>query len=158
MRFFGNNTTNQKIERLKNIPVFHGLTRREIKEVDELLHERIYEKDEIIFEEGDAGHGIFIIINGKVRAKSSHKLLEAAVFEFGPGDLLGELTLFDEGPRNATAVAMERTLAVALFQAEFSSLLTKNKNIGVKVLIEISKTMSQRVRRLLLQETGLPSV
>jgi len=143
---------------LKNIPVFHELTRREILEVDELLHERTYEKGEIVFEEGDAGHGIFIIISGKVRAKSSCKMLEAALLEFGPGDLLGELSLFDEAPRNATAVAMERTLTVALFQAEFSSLLTKNKNIGVKVLIEISKTMSRRIRRLVLQETCLPSV
>ena len=158
MKFFGNDTTSQKIGMLKNIPVFHELTRREILEVDELLHERTYEKGEIVFEEGDAGHGIFIIISGKVRAKSSCKMLEAALLEFGPGDLLGELSLFDEAPRNATAVAMERTLTVALFQAEFSSLLTKNKNIGVKVLIEISKTMSRRVRRLVLQETCLPSV
>src|SRR6266576_3033895 len=150
MRFFGNDSASQRIEVLKNIPVFHELTRKEILEVDELLHERTYEKDEIIFEEGDAGHGIFIIVSGKVRAKSSRKLLEAVVPEFGPGELLGELCLFDEAPRAATVVAMERTLTVALFQAEFSSLLTKNKNIGVKVLIEISKTMSRRARRLVL--------
>src|SRR6267154_442668 len=158
MRFFGNNEASRKIEMLKNIPVFHDLTRKEILEVDQLLHERAYEKDEIIFEEGDAGHGIFIIISGKVRAKSSHKLIEVAVPEFGPGDLLGELALFDEAPRAATAVAMERTLTVALFQAEFSSLLMKNKSIGVKVLLEISKTMSRRTRRLLLQEKSLPCV
>jgi CRP/FNR family cyclic AMP-dependent transcriptional regulator len=158
MKFFGNDPPSRRIEMLKNIPVFHELTRKEILEVDELLHERAYEKDEIIFEQGDAGHGIFFILSGKVRAKSSRKLLEAATPEFGPGDMLGELSLFDEAPRNATAVAMERTLTVALFQAEFSSLLTKNKSIGVKVLVEISKTMSRRVRRLLLQETGLPSV
>jgi len=158
MKFFDNDPASRRIEMLKNIPVFRELTRKEILEVDELLHERVYEKDEIIFEEGDAGHGIFLIISGKVLAKSSRRLLEAATPEFGPGDLLGELSLFDEAPRAATAVAMERTLTVALFQAEFSSLLTKNKSIGVKVLVEISKTMSRRVRRLLLQETGLPSV
>jgi len=45
-----------------------------------------------------------------------------------------------------------------LFQAEFSSLLTKNKSIGVKVLMEISRTMSTRVRQLLLQKPDLPSV
>lgn len=143
---------------LKKIPVFQDLTRQEILEVDQLLHERTYEKDEIIFEEGDAGHGIFIILSGKVRLKSSHKLLEAATFEFGPGELLGELTLFDQAPRAATAVAKERTLTVALFQSEFSSLLSRNKDIGVKVLFEISKVLSRRTRRLLAQETGLPSV
>ena len=158
MKWFGNGTASQRIEMLKNIQVFRELSRKEILEVDLLLHERTYEKDELIFEEGDAGHGIFVIVSGKVRAKSSHKLIEAAGSEFGPGDLLGELALFDEAPRAATAVAMERTLTVALFQAEFSSLIAKNRNIGVKVLLEISKTMSRRTRRLLLQEKSLPSV
>ena len=158
MTFFGNDEASRKIEMLKNIPVFHDLTRTEILEVDQLLHERAYEKDEIIFEEGDAGHGIFIIISGRVRAKSSHKLLEAVHHEFGPGDLLGELALFDEAPRAGSAVAIERTRTVALFQAELASLLVKNRAIGVKILIEIAKTMSRRTRRLLLQEKDLPSV
>jgi CRP-like cAMP-binding protein len=159
MKFFGNDTISEKIEKLKNVPVFRELTRKEILVVDALLHERAYEKDEIIFEEGDVGHGIFIILDGKVRVKSSSsKLLEKAAPEFGPGEMLGELCLFDEAPRNATAVAVERTLAVALFQAEFSSLLTRNKSIGVKVLLEISRTMSVRIRRLLSHETSLPSV
>jgi len=158
MKVFGNDADTQKIETLKNLPVFRELTRKEILEVDALLHERTYEKDEIIFEEGEAGHGIFIIVSGKVRVKSNRKLLETAAPEFGPGDLLGELSLFDEAARTATAVAVERTIAVALFQAEFSSLLTRNESIGVKVLMEISKTISRRLRRLLLQERSLPSI
>src|SRR5881296_235436 len=109
MESFGNDTARQKIEMLQRIPAFHELSHKEILAVDELLHERTYEKDEIIFEEGDPGHGIFVIITGKARARSSSKLLGAAVFEFGPGDLLGELTLFDEAPRMATVVAVERT-------------------------------------------------
>src|SRR5262245_5658845 len=129
MKFFGNGANDGRIEMLKRIPVFHALSRKEILEVDELLHERTYENGESIFEEGDVGHGIFIIVTGKARMKSSRKLLEASVIEFGPGDLVGELTLFDEAPRAATIVAVERTRTVALFQAEFSDLLTKNKNI-----------------------------
>jgi CRP-like cAMP-binding protein len=158
MRFLPKNSANPTIERLKEIPVFRGLSHREILKLNDLLHERTFAKDEIVFEEGDVGHGVFIIVSGKVRARSSRKLLEQASFEFGPGDLVGELCLFDESPRNATVVAVERTVAVALFQAEFSSLLMMNKNIGVKVLVEISKTLSQRVRQLLLQETNQPSV
>src|SRR5262245_30049077 len=158
MRLFGDAATSQKIEMLKNVPVFHELSRRELLEVDELLHERTYELDEIIFEEGDAGHGIFIVVSGKVRVKSRCKVLESVVAEFGPGEMFGELSLFDEAPRSGTVVAMESTVVVALFQAEFSSLLMKNKSIGVKVLMAISRTMSQRARRLLQQEPGLPSV
>jgi CRP/FNR family cyclic AMP-dependent transcriptional regulator len=158
MRLFGSDTNAQKVEMLKNIAIFHELTRKEILEVDELLHERIYEKDEIIFEEGDPGHGIFIIVSGKVRADPSHELLKTAVLDFGPGEMVGELSLFDQAPRTAKAVAIERTVAVALFQAEFSSLLLKNKSVGVKVLVEIARTLSRRARQLLLQERHVPSL
>jgi CRP/FNR family transcriptional regulator, cyclic AMP receptor protein len=158
MKFFGADMKAQVIEVLKNIPIFHELTRKEILEVDELLHERIYEKDEIIFEEGDPGHGIFIVVSGKLRADPSHKLLKNAVLDFGPGELVGELSLFDEAPRTAKVVAIERTVTVALFQAEFSSLLLKNKSIGTKVLVEIARTLSRRARQLLLQERHVPSL
>ena len=154
MKLFGEDTA--RIEMLKNVPVFRELSRREISEVDALLHERTYEKGEIIFEEGDEGHGIFIILSGKVRVKARSKLLEAVVPELGPGELFGELTLFDEAPRFATAIAAEPTVAVALFQAEFASLLTKNKDIGVKVLMEISRAISRRIRQILAHEPGAP--
>jgi len=158
MKFFGADMKAQKIEVLKNIPIFHELNRKEILEVEELLHERIYEKDEIIFEEHDPGHGIFIVVSGKLRADPGHKLLKNAVLDFGPGELVGELSLFDEAPRTAKVVAIERTVTVALFQAEFSSLLLKNKSIGAKVLVEIARTLSRRARQLLLQERHVPSL
>ena len=158
MRFFGADMKAQKIEVLKSIPIFHELTPKEILEVEELLHERLYEKDEIIFEEGDPGHGIFIVVSGKLRADPNHKLLKNAVLDFGPGELVGELSLFDEAPRTAKVVAIERTVTVALFQAEFSSLLLKNKSIGAKVLVEIARTLSRRARQLLLQERHVPSL
>jgi CRP/FNR family transcriptional regulator, cyclic AMP receptor protein len=158
MRFFGADLNGKKIGMLKKLPIFHELTRTEILEVDELLHERVYEKDEIIFEEGDPGQGIFIIVSGRVRADPSHKLLNTAVLEFGPGEMVGELALFDEAPRTVTVAAAERTVAVALFKAEFSSLLTRNKSIGVKVLVVIARTLSRRARHLLLHEKQVPSL
>jgi CRP/FNR family cyclic AMP-dependent transcriptional regulator len=158
MRLFGSDTNAEKVEMLKNIPIFHELTRKEILEVDELLHERVYEQGEIIFEEGDPGHGIFIIVSGKLRADPSHESLKTAILDFGPGELVGELTLFDEAPRIAKVVAIERTVTVALFQAEFSSLLLKNKSIGVKVLFGIARTLSRRTRQFLLQEKHVPSL
>jgi CRP-like cAMP-binding protein len=158
MKLFGADVDKQRIERLKHIPIFRELSRKEILEVDQLLHERVYEKDEIVFEEGDAGHGVFIILSGRLRADPNHKLFQTAVLEYGPGDLVGELSLFEEGPRAATVVAVERTVALALFQAEFFSLLTRNTSIGVKVLVEISRTLCRRARQVFLQERRLPSV
>jgi CRP-like cAMP-binding protein len=143
---------------LKQLDVFSDLTFTEALEVDELLHERVYEQGEIVFEEGDLGHGIFLVVSGKVQVESSREFLKEAALEFGPGEMVGELTLFEEAPRLATVVAMERTVMVALLRAELSSLLARNTKIGVKVLVRLSTTMCRRVRRLLLGERHLPSL
>lgn len=143
---------------LRKLDVFSDLTFREAREVDELLHERVYEKGEIIFQEGDIGHGIFIVVSGKVRVDPSRPFLNDTELEFGPGEVLGELTLFEEAARFATVVAMEKTLMVALLRAEFSSLLTRNTKIGVKVLVRLSATLSRRVRCLLLGQRHLPTL
>jgi CRP-like cAMP-binding protein len=158
MNLFATPASRKSVETLRNLDVFRDLTFSEALEVDELLHERTYEKGEVIFEDGDIGHGIFVVVSGKVRVDPSRELLKDAVLEFGPGDMLGELTLFEEAPRFARAVAMERTVMVALFRAEFSSLLTRNTKIGVKVLVRLSTTLCRRVRHLLLGQRHLPNL
>ena len=159
MKLFGAGKTNgQKVEVLRNIPIFHQLTRNELLEVDDLLHERIYEKGEIIFEKGEVGHGIYIILSGKVRVNPCPELPNGAILELVAGDLIGALSLFDEIPRLATLVATDRTVTAALFQSEFSSLLTTNKNIGVKVLTEITRIIGRRTRQLLVHEKHVPSL
>jgi CRP-like cAMP-binding protein len=158
MHLFGSLENRKRVEQLRQLDVFSDLTFQEALEVNELLHDRVYEKGEIVFEEGDIGHGIFVVVSGKVGVDPSHQVLKNTVLEFGPGEMLGELTLFEESPRFATVVALEQTVMVALLRAEFSSLLVKNTKIGVKVLVRLSTTMSRRVRRLLLGERHQPSL
>ena len=158
MNLFGSPADRKSAEMLRKLDVFADLSFREALEVDELLHERVYEKGEIIFEAGDIGHGIFVVVSGRVRVDPSHELLKNAELEFGPGEMLGELTLFEEAPRFATVVAMERTVMVALLRAEFSNLLTRNTKIGVKVLVRLSATMCRRVRRLLQGQSHQPNL
>lgn len=158
MKLFGaNHHDARKIEMLKNIPIFQTLTRNELLEVDELFHQRVYETGEIVFEKGEMGHGIYIILEGRVKVNPCPELPASAVLELGRNEMIGELALFDETPRLATIVAAERTTMLALFQSEFTSLLTTNKNIGVKVLVEITRTLGQRARQLLLHEKHVPT-
>lgn len=158
MKLFSSPADRKSVERLRQLDVFRDLSFNEALELDELLHERVFEKDEIVFEKGDIGHGIFVVISGKVRVDPSGELFKDAVLEFGPGEMLGELSLFEEAPRFATVVAVERTVMVALFRAEFSTLLTKNTKIGTKVLMKLCTTMTQRFRRLLLRQRDCPTL
>jgi len=158
MNLFRTPAKQQSVELLRQLDVFRDLTFKEALELQELLHERVFEKGEIIFEEGDIGHGIFVVVSGKVKVEGSHELLKDGMLEFGPGEMLGELTLFEDAPRFATAIAVERSVLVGLFRAEFSALLTKNTKIGVKVLVRLSTTLCRRVRGLLLGGRHQPAL
>ncbi len=136
--------------------LFKELSSRELNEVEQLLHKRTYLKDEIIFDEGDVGLGLFIVVNGRVRATSTLEAFKNINAEFCCGDFFGELSLFDEGPRTARITAIEPANVVALFRAEFFSLLERNRIIAAKILFEISRTVCRRSRRMLLGEKDLP--
>jgi CRP/FNR family cyclic AMP-dependent transcriptional regulator len=148
----------KRVENLKELSLFKRLTARERRELDELLHKRSYQKDEVIFDEGDDGLGLFIILSGRVKIVSSHAALQRLAPEFGPGDYFGELALFEESQRTARAVAMEPTQVLALFRTEFVSLLERDRGIGVKILFELSRTVVLRSRKLLTNQPHLPTV
>jgi len=148
----------QRIENLKGLSLFKRLTARELRELDELLHQRSYQKDEVIFDEGDTGLGLYIVVSGRVKIVSSHAALQRVVPECGPGDFFGELALFEESQRTARAVAGEPTQVLALFRTEFFSLLERDRGIGVKILFELSRTVVGRARKLLASQPHLPTV
>jgi len=156
--FLHRSTDGQRIQHLRGMSLFKELSTRELREVDELLHERTYQKDEIIFDEGDVGLGLFIVVTGRVRVISSHASLQQLAPEFCCGDFFGEMSLFDQEPRSARVVASEPAMVAALFRREFFSLLERNRSIGVKILFELSRTVIVRSRRLLLQQKHLPSL
>ena len=148
----------QRIQELKGLTLFKALSAREVRELDELLHDRSYQKDEVIFDEGDAGLGLFVVLRGRVKASSSHAALQQLAPEFGPGDFFGELALFEEAERTARAVAMEPTDVLALFRTEFFSLLERDHRIGVKILLELSRVVVLRSRKLLSGRQHLPTL
>jgi CRP/FNR family transcriptional regulator, cyclic AMP receptor protein len=156
--FLRKSADDQRIGNLKALSLFKRLTVRELRELDELLHERSYQKDEVIFDEGDTGLGLFLVLSGRVKIVSSHAALQRLAPEFGPGDYFGELALFEESQRTAQAVALEPTQALALFRTEFFSLLERDRGIGVKILFELSRTVVLRSRKLLTNQSHLPTV
>jgi CRP/FNR family transcriptional regulator, cyclic AMP receptor protein len=156
--FLSRASDEQRIQELKSLSLFKSLSPRELRELDELLHERSYQKDEVVFDEGDVGLGLFVVVKGRVKAVSSHTALQALAPEFGPGDFFGELALFEEAERTARVVALEPTQILALFRTEFFSLLDRDRKIGVKILMELARTVVLRSRKLLAGRQHLPTL
>lgn len=156
--FLGTSPEEERVRKLKGLTLFKELTARELRELDELLHERSYQKGEVIFDEGDIGLGLFLVVSGRVRIVSSHAALQRLAPEFGPGDYFGELALFEESKRTGGAVTTEPAQVLALFRTEFLSLLERDRRIGVKILYELSRTVIVRSRKLLASEDHLPTL
>jgi CRP-like cAMP-binding protein len=134
-----------RLNLLKNVVLFKDLPMHDLAMVDSLFHERRYIADEVIFDEGEEGQGLFVVLEGRVKVgcpgKPSSKLLE-----FGPGSFFGEVALLDQSPRTAQARALEDTLIVALFRAEFYSLLETHSAIASRISFQLARVLAARLR------------
>lgn len=144
---FGLSTSrNLRLQLLKNVVLFKDLSMRDISMVNNLLHERRYLADEVIFDEGEEGQGLFIVLSGRVRVKRPGDV-NATLIEFGPGSFFGEVALLDQSVRTAQARAVEDTLIVALFRVEFYSLLETHSAITSRISFQLARALAARLRQ-----------
>lgn len=130
---------------LRRIPVFEGLDARELLQIEKILHEREYRPEERIFLQGDPGLGMYIIIEGNVEIVSEpgHHLLTV----LHDGEFFGELALLDESPRTATAIAQSPCRLLCLVQSDLYDLIDRNPKLGVKILVQLARTIGERLKK-----------
>ena len=95
-----------RIDLLRGVPMFAGLTDDEVGHIDSHLSERTVRADKTLMTEGEPGREAFVIADG-VAAIYVNGVLIGSV---GSGDLVGELALLDNGPRTATVVSLSRNI------------------------------------------------
>jgi CRP-like cAMP-binding protein len=141
---------NPRLALLKNVVLFKDLSQRELAMVDHLLHERRYLADEVIFDEGEEGQGLFVLLEGRVKISRAGAGAESTL-EFGPGSFFGEVALLDQSVRTAQARALEDSLVVALFRAEFYSLLQTHSAIASRISFQLARVLAARLRQAVTQ-------
>ena len=129
---------------LKGIPLFEGLTRRELAAITRILYRRGYQPEEIIFHQGDPGLGMYIIVHGTVGIVS--QAAGHTLAELHDGDFFGELALLDELPRSATAIARRPSTILGFFQPDFFALVDRHPRLGVKIMLRLARMVGRRLR------------
>ena len=129
---------------LMNIPIFENLSKREIASVERILHRREYMPDEIIFHQEEPGMGMYIIYSGRVTIVSEPEGL--LLSELSDGDFFGEVALFDESPRSATAIAKTSCQVLGFFQPDLFGLIERDPRLGVKVILRLVRIIVARLR------------
>jgi len=101
-------------------------------------------KGSILFKEGDDGEHLYIIIDGKLKlGTSSGDGRENLLSILGPGEMFGELSLFDPGPRTSTATAVTDAKLLSLSHEKVIPWLRENPEVSLQLLTRLS----QRLRR-----------
>ncbi len=142
---------------LKRVPIFSGLTESELEYLTSRTVERKFSGGELIFSEGDACAGLFVVQSGNVRIfKSAASGREQVLAIEGPGSSIAELPVFDGGNYPASAQALNETGMLFVSKQAFQSLCQQHPEVALKVL----KIVGSRLRRLvgIIEELSFTTV
>ncbi len=150
--FFKNKESSDPVlQVLGQVPIFENLTPKELKDLARLTHERFYKANEPVFKKLAPSEGMYVILKGTVEIKDPDSNTTFATL--GSGDFFGELALLDEEPRSAMAVATEASELIGFFRTDLLTLMTRDPELGNKILLNLSRVLGERLRRTNLELT-----
>ena len=145
-------TSEETIALLQGLPAFATLSEEDLAAIADVTVPRTFTAGEAVFHEGDQSDTCYVIHSGHVRAIREHtdgRTITLATL--GPGDIFGELAIFDEEERSATVESLEQTHAVAILGSDMRRLLREHPDIAVKLLAALSRRLRETNDRLKAQ-------
>jgi CRP-like cAMP-binding protein len=145
-------TSEDTVALLHQVPVFSALAEPELERVAEVTVPRQFAAGEVVFREGDESDTCYVVRSGHARAIREHQDGRSITLaRFGPGDIFGELAMFDDEKRSATVEALEPTEAIAILGGDMRRLLREHPDIAVKLIAAIARRLRETNERLARQ-------
>ncbi len=142
-----NSQESEKVTALREVPVFTGLTDKELGEIEKLTHERKYQSGEHVFKNSAPAEGMFIIISGNIEIYFGNEHSKQVLAELTDHDFFGEIALLDDEPRSAGAVATGPSRLIGFFRPDLLSLMDRNPALSSKILSNLGAVLAQRLRK-----------
>jgi CRP/FNR family transcriptional regulator, cyclic AMP receptor protein len=137
------------VELLGGVPVFSTLERGDLERIAQLAVPREFEPGEVVFREGDSSDTCYVVRNGRARAVRTHRAGRTITLAtFGPGDIFGELALFEDERRSATVEAVQRTSVVGVLGPDMRRLMTEHAEIAARLVIALGRRLRETNERL----------
>ena len=129
---------------ISQVPLFGGLDDAQQVSLQQKMGHTTLRRGETLFDEGDLGDRLYIVTEGKVKlGHTSSDGRESLLAVLGPGEIIGELTLFDPGPRSTTATAVSPASLLYLEHEDLMHVLDTNPTLAKHML----RALAQRLRR-----------
>ena len=129
---------NPKVDELARLELFAACTRRELEEIGRLADEVSVPAGTKLTREGTGGRECFVIADGEAVVRINGR----DVAHVGPGDVVGEMSLLDRGPRSATVVATEALTLFVMTAVQFAEVADRFPSVARRVM----QTLALRLR------------
>lgn len=139
------------------VPIFSNLTYDEMMEIAAITSDRTFEKGEMIYTAGDKGEKLYVIHKGRVKiSRISSNGKEQVIRVIGPGEFMGELSLFNPIAMTDNGEALEKSTMCIIEGVKLKELIKKYPTIAIKVMEELSQRLEKAEN--LIEDINLHSV
>ena len=101
------------------------------------------EANGIIFQEGDAGGTMSLLIKGSIEIQKNNKKLTT----IQPGRSFGEMSLIDKQCRSACAIATKDSIFISMNEKNFEKLAKEHASLALMLILKVTRLLSQRLRQ-----------
>ena len=130
------------VDQIAAIPLFQGLPRSQLEELAMIIVAQKIKRGQIIFAEGDAGAGFYVLTVGRVKIfKLSPEGKEQILHIIPPGEPFGEVAVFAGEPFPAYAEAMEDGYTLFFPRAAFIELIRKNPSLSLSMMAILARRL-----------------
>jgi len=127
---------------VKKAPLFAALDDEAATALQQSMTSSRLERGDILFHEGDQGDRLYVIREGKIKlGRTSSDGRENLLAILGPGEMFGELSLFDPGPRTATATAAAETQLIGLGHDNLQAFLSDRPEVAATLLAALARRL-----------------
>ncbi len=126
----------------REIPMFRDIPPHHLRQIAQFSHLHTFKAGEAIIRMGEVGETMYVISAGRVEVSLERPSDTVVVATFGPGEVFGELAIFDSARRSATVTAIEDTETLTLDRMDVLRLLNRSPDMAMSLL----KSLSARLR------------
>ena len=133
-----------RLQILKKSLFFSSLSEPSLKEISRFFSEEKYPRDDYIFFEGDVPEWLHIVMEGRVKLlKHSDTGKDIILQIYSPGDMFGEVSLFDRKPYAASAQAMEPSILLKLPRKDFFLFFGRHPFVATEMIVELGRQLRE---------------
>ena len=138
----------EKVLTLKSVPIFSHLQFKELLAIASISKDETFYDGDTIISQGERGYTMYIITSGRVRIVSRAEKDEVPLASLSTNDYFGEMALFDDSPRSATAIAEGEVRLLTIHKREFRDMLREYPGVAIMMCEEFCRRLRHTIEKV----------